>query len=449
MIGGVGSTVRTAALASMLVAGFALGAARVALAQTPANQTEAGGEPPAAELTEAPPTPAPRPTRIGPFEIRLGDQSRLGIGFAVQIRTSVANDGGTFGTGGRTTNETVEFRRVRVSLRGSFFDEKLRLTLQLSTAPNSLELLDAAIDVAASPHAVLRFGQFKTPFTLHRARAFTNLPLTDWDISSTRFGSERQLGVQVARPADSRAPLDYAVGVFSGQNARASFARGIAEAYAEPMPNPSNLRVQGVATELHPELIGRVGYGTRGMELMQVTDAEGSPLRAYGALSAAFDARPTEALDFSLRLAAECIVKFRHVTANFVHHEGFYEGGGHGSRLAMLGEVAELTYRFHPRFEVAARFARVDVTSRLRGDARTRADALIAAAAPAQVAAVTKAYETAGELRHQQEYGVGFNAYCYGRSLAVQSDFTVIRTDRLNLADQDSWRMRVQLQLAL
>ena len=395
-------------------------------------------------VPEAVPEPPPAPTQLGPAEITFRG-GRLSLGFVTQLRASVVNEGGGLGDDERETDGSIELRRVRLLLRGSFLDDRIGLFVQLSTSPSSLELLDVVVDGRLAPHAALRVGVFKTPFTLHRNRSYQNLSLTEWDPASVRFGAERQIGVEAhSIPTNDAGYIDYAIGVFTGVNSRAAFARGIAEVYAEPMPNPSNLRAPQPPTDVHPEIIGRVGYATAGATPLTMSDTAGGDVRAYGGLSFAYDAQPLEYRDFAMRIAAEGIVKVEHLMVNAVSYVGFFAPGGDGVRTGMLGADLDVAYRVHPRVEIAVRYARVDTLARLRDAARARADRLIAEAEdPAEVASQ---HALAGQLRNTEEYAVGLNVPIIGRSLIFQTDAALVRTDYLGTADEDAIRVRAQVQ---
>jgi hypothetical protein len=393
---------------------------------------------------EAAPPPPPPPTQLGPAEI-VFNGGRLSLGFVAQLRTTMANEGGRFGDGARETEGSIELRRIRLLLRGSFLDGRLTTFIQLSTSPSSLELLDVAVDGRLRPHASLRVGVFKTPFTLHRNRSYQNLSLTEWDPAAVRFGAERQIGLEVhSVPTNDEGYVDYSVGVFTGVNSRDAFARGIADVYGEVLPNPSNLRSPQPPTEIHPELFARVGYATAGAEPLTMSDARGGPVRAFCALSVAYDVQPIEYRDFALRVAAEGMVKAHHLFVNAVSYLGFFAPGGDGVAAGMLGMDVDVAYRVLPRFELAFRYARVDTLARLRDAARTRADDLVASADFPDT--VAQQYAEAGQMRNTEEYAVGVNVPVIGRSLVFQMDAAIVRFDRLGTRDDDTFRLRMQVQ---
>jgi hypothetical protein len=414
----------------------------IALAAIPAVGTQAQVAPPSDARESA------LPERLGPLEFVSPDGSTLGIGVASQLRVSAANAGGELGDTGRETDEQIEIRRLRLTLRGSFLDDRLRALVQLSFAPGNPELIDLWTEYVAKPALRIRLGQTKIPFTRHRGQSYAQLPLVEWDPAAVRFGSERQLGAMVHDGQRGNAKLNYALGVFSGVNARVAFARGISETYGEAPGNHSSLRSAPIPTELHPEVVGLLGYSSSNMDNVAVTDPEGGPARFFVAVSYAIDAAPEQTEDFLARLAPELLLKLHHVSLNLVGYGGFFDALQGASGLGMLGLTTELTYRFLPRWEVAGRYSRTDTLDRLRDDARARASRLVDLAAPAEADATREQYADAGRVRSLQEIALGLNVYIIARNLAWQSDLALLHTDGLGAArDEDQVRFRTQLQL--
>jgi hypothetical protein len=176
------------------------------------------------------------------------------------------------------------------------------------------------------------------------------------------------------------------------------------------------------------------------------SDAAGGGLRYAANVSAAWDLRPSYPVDFAARLAPEVLLKWNHLFLDVAAAAGWFKDSMGRVGLASIGENVEAGWRFFLRWEVAARYSRVDTTDAVRADARARADALIAAAAPADQASVQQAYATAGGPRWTQEVGLGLNVYLVGDSLKWQSDFEWVR--RVGAATSDELRFRTQLQLA-
>lgn len=386
------------------------------------------------------------PERLGPFGVELDDgRSALEVGFAAQLRASLTTTDQAASGPGRNNELVAELRRVRLLLRGRFFDERLTTRFQLSTAPSSLELMDVWLDYRFSPWARLRLGQFKIPYTRHRAQSFTGLVLVDWSVAAKQFGGERQLGVSLHDGLSEG--WSYAVGAFTGVNARASFERGLSQIYAEPLPNSSDLTDPAPPAELHPELVVRIAHAAEGIEAKSNSDAAGGGLRHHAGLSATLDAQPAEARDFLLRLAPELLLKAYHLSLNVVAHGGFFRAQSDDWTFGAVGLTAETAWRLHPHLELAGRYSRVDYLQALRADARLRAAELVAGAAAADRADVANGYRAAGGLHSEQEVAIGLNAYIIGDSLKWQHDVAWIHREK-DAGGFHDVRARMQLQVA-
>lgn len=403
----------------------------------PTASTTAANPGPSTPADASAPTP-PAASLLGPF--RIGPPGHfVELGFALQLRFNLHGATGTPVTG------DVELRRLRLFLRGHLLDDRLTFVLQLSTTPASLELIDAWADWRFTDALRVRVGQFKTPFTRHRQQSFATLALADWSVFATHFGAERQLGVMLHDGGGDRAHWVYQAGVFTGVNARASFARGLAALYAESVTNLSDLRTFHPPTEVHPAFIGRFGYERAGVHSLTSSDEAGGGLRHAVYLSAAWDVRPSYPVDFPLRVAPELLLKWNHVFLDVVAATGFFVDGAGAWGLASVGENVEVGWRFSPRWEVAGRYSRVDALDAARSDAVARAAAIVAAAPPDDAAAVAARYEKAGTPRWTQEVGAALNVYLVGDGLKWQTDVTWVRTDG---PPRDEVRLRTQLQLA-
>ncbi|MEW6429987.1 MAG: porin [Myxococcota bacterium] len=392
----------------------------------------------AAPLDGSKPSSTPAPPHLGPF--RLGPAGHfVELGFAVQLRFNLHSATGTPVTG------DVELRRLRLLLRGHLLDDRLAFVVQLNATPAALELIDAWAGWRFTDALCVRVGQLKTPFTRYRQQSFATLALADWSVFATHFGAERQLGVMLHDGGGDRAHWVYQAGVFTGVNARASFARGLAALYAESVTNRSDLRTFHPPTEVHPAFIGRFGHESAGIRSVTSSDEAGGGLRHAVYLSAAWDVRPSYPVDFPLRLAPELLLKWNHVFLDVVAATGFFVDGAGAWGLASVGENVEVGWRFSPRWAVAGRYSRVDALPAARSDAAARAAAIIAAAPSDDAAAVAARYEKAGTPRWTQEVGAALNLYLVGEGLTWQTDVTWVRTDG---PPHDEVRLRTQLQLA-
>lgn len=102
---------------------------------------------------------------LGPFELRSqSGQHALQLGLAAQVRLTYS-DSAASADAARTRDLSIEVRRLRPMLRGSFLSERVELFLHLNTTPGSLELLDLFGQFRFHPQLSLRIGQFKLPYT--------------------------------------------------------------------------------------------------------------------------------------------------------------------------------------------------------------------------------------------------------------------------------------------
>src|SRR5690606_33013611 len=121
-------------------------------------------------------------------------------------------------------------------------------------------------------HWKLRVGQFTIPFTRYREQSHRSTLLVDWSVVAEAFGAERQLGVLLA---DRRGRgWTASLGVFTGQNARASNGVGLAEAFGVDLVSRSSLAFGRAQYDVHPEIVGRFGVFTEGMDLWRTSHAD-------------------------------------------------------------------------------------------------------------------------------------------------------------------------------
>lgn len=399
-------------------------------------------------FSSATPAIAAEPS-LGPFELRSQNgQHALQIGLATQVRLTYTNSGSA-SDAQRQQDLAIEVRRLRPMLRGSFISEQVEMFLHLNTTPGAIELLDLFSQFNFHPQARLRVGQFKIPYTRYRLQYFTQLLFTDWSILSRYLGAERQFGAALHNGYERGAGFEYAVGVFSGINARRSHGVGLGLVYGEKLPDPSDLtELQSPAT-FHPELALRVGYSSSGLRPETPSDFERGPARFGVSMSATYDVRPSRYLDFALRLAPEVQLKVRGLSLHTVSYVTFFQGdsGARDLRTAFYGVLAHAGYRLHPQWELALRYGLVMSTEALRSDAKMRAIGLIVAAAPANAEAVRQQYGAAGTLEQDQELLLAANYYLVGNGLKFQVEAGWLQ-QVISAASLDGARLRLQAQVA-
>jgi len=234
---------------------------------------------------------------------------------------------------------------------------------------DEVEVLDVFFDARTWGDWRLRGGLMKVPFTQYRLRPWFSLPMSDWALTARALGAERQIGAQLAGPVGE---FDLTVGIFTGQNERASHAVKLAALYGEPVGSRLVLGAAAVTEpRLHPEVFVQLVRSTEGLQLREGRERTGSgPWQAATVLSLAADARPQIGRDLAGRAAVEGIV------------QGYGLGlvvAGIGSVAAterrlipgLAGALAEGALRVGPRFELAGRASVVHAPAALRAHAET------------------------------------------------------------------------------
>lgn len=376
-------------------------------------------------------------------------QSSIEFHLALQLRWEyLYQDQGTGKD--RTSQSKLMLRRIRPTLSGSLLTEELTWLLHLSTAPGSLELMDLWIDYKIHPWLQVQVGQMKIPFTRYRLNSFQDRPLVEWSYPTHYFGAERQLGVMLHNGVGKPPDFEFELGVFDGVNARASNGIGAEKVYAEPPINPSNLAQPTPLEHLHTELVLHLAYNYGGIHVRRPSDLEGGPPRFSVGASLAWDLNPRPLHDLQLRVAPEAEFRW----AGFAIGGQFYLGlfdplaGGDGYQPGLLGGLVYASYFFGGAYEISARWANVSILSAYRTDARTHADAKIAAAGDeTEAAALGNRYARTGRLHNEQEINLGFNWYLLGTTLKWQIDLGLLvhELDSQTLYDA---QLRTQLQLA-
>lgn len=378
------------------------------------------------------------PRRLGPAKISIGrGGDRLSLGFAVQLRGSLeqrsddsvgALDGG------------VELRRLRTSLGSRFLQGKVRSAVQVNLTPSSPELLDAWFMYVPIQQLAVRVGQFKVPYTRYRLQSFAALSLTDWAPTTAMFGAERQIGLELLNPAPGQSTWEYGVGVFTGDNARATHAVGLTETYGGVPTNRSSFQGLEAPARIHPEFIARVAKDFGGIDTATSTDYVGGPLRSSVGLSAAWDARAKHREDLSGRLAIEWLAKLRHAYVNVVGHAGWFD---RARDAGPWGAMAEVGYRFTRYWEISGRYDGIWLGKRLRNDAAAFAQS--AKAAGDREVTSRDGFALVGRLRSRHELATALSYYIIGHSLKAQLE-AAWRAAETDFGRRQMAEARLQLQ---
>lgn len=380
----------------------------------------------------------PTPASIGPFKIAGPDgTSWLRIRFFGQMMVRCTSlDAG--GGGSRTETTTMGARRIRPILELNLPEPRLFFRLHMSAAPHSLELMDMYFDIGVPKGFQARLGQYKVPFTQYRIQSFQRLTLVDWPITTRAFGAERQMGFAVHNGYENTGGNAFVLGIFTGVNARRAHAVLLPLVYGEEVHNPSDLADPGRPAEFHPELFLHLLHKYGEMDVSSPSDEKRGPLRYSIGFSAAYDFDPEGHQDFALRLASEMLAKYRGISLNAVAYAGFSEMWDPAeaqdearTELAMVGLLIEPAYRINSRYEVAGRYALVDLSDDLLED----------------ISRWTGAPPSAPAAAREEEFRAGLNVYLAGHALKWQNDFGALRHHREGQYLTD-YVFRSQFQLA-
>jgi hypothetical protein len=325
------------------------------------------------------------------------------------------------------------FRTLRPILDGRFLQDRLSLRLQLNVVPGSPELMDLYFDWKARPSVVIRFGQFKVPFTRYRVQSRNRLTFVDWSLVSPFFGAERQIGLAVHNGYEQPGGFEYAVGLFSGTNARASHGVVLPILYGLPRDNLSDLAGDGGEHDIHPELFARLAVNNDGIALQSDTDPTGGPFRASVGFSAAYDFDADVSRDLVWRLAPELLVKYEGCSATLI---GYVAGARIGPDLevepALTGLLVQSAWRLSNRWEVSGRVARIGLTDKMVDHARQRRweEEPSSPAIPELEVAV-------------RQYSLGVNCYLVEHQVKLQAtvDWQLYHTDRHDVLLQTQFQL--------
>ena len=404
-------------------------------------------EPSTTTLAEAEPDiPEDRklPMRLGPVRIRIGKTDDwVGIGFATQMEFEYDQQFATAGFPKEST-ETLQFRRIRTTLSSSFIEGRIRSRFQINLTPSAFELIDMWFAFTRFKFATFRMGQFKIPYDRYRAQSFAALSLVDWAPTTRMFGSERQIGAEMLG-IGGFLKAEYAIGIFSGTNARGAHAVGITEVYGEVPRSPSDLGFGQVVSEFHPEIAARAAKNFGKINTDTNSDVTGTKeLRHSVGVGVAWDARPKATQDLAVRLSAEWLGKIRHIHMNVVSYVAWYEPWEGGKiRFGPIGFMAEVGYRFSLMWELALRYSVTYLTPWLRSDARSYGQDQIDNAA--DQASAMEQYGQNGNQITNNELALAGTSHIIGNSLKVVAEIAW-QSQLWEQGTRNAFRFNLQLQ---
>lgn len=400
-------------------------------------------------VDEPAPASAPSPRQPPRLELRTEDgDSSIRFQIATQLRWTYTNEDGGPGQPATSDND-IRFRRLRLIFGGSLVSRDFSYKLHFNLVPGAMELMDFFIDYRFADQFALRFGQWKVPFTRYRLGSWATRPTLEWSNPTRWFGAERQIGLTAHNNVSRPPRFEYQIGVYTGDNARASNGVGMARLFRESRPNPSDLTDPEPPRSFHPEIAAHFAYNHGGIDVRAPQDFEGGGPRFSLGLSATWDLRPTPRQDMAARIAPEAILKLHGFTLWGVFYLIFWEevADDEETRLGMLGGVAQASYVFLDRFEVGLRYTNVAMLSAIRRDAQRYADLRIAAAEDdASREELINLYNGIGLVEAEHEITLGFSTYFLARTLKLGVDGALAIHQRV---DRNRYDLQIQIQAQL
>lgn len=326
----------------------------------------------------------------------------------------------------------LEIRRLRAGLDVISAHEQVRMDLVLNLAPGSAQLVDAQVALKIYPALTLTLGQFKTPWSRYRLSSGGDQVLVDWSQTTRYFGGERQRGLAFNHGSKDGHGLYMNVGIFVGRNSRRSHGIGVPLVYGQPLPDVSSLVISSESFLPHPEVVGHIGWGSRGMDASTLDDRKGGGARVYLGTGLTHDFNPVLLYDATTRLALETLFKWRGLSG--------YVGGyvawvnlTQGSRVVrgLQGALMEMTWRAGRFTSLGFRMSRLVILPSLQDDAlRVRSEQDL-----------DLDVETT-----KDELSLGARFDFYSESFQLMTDLSIERAHGESMVDM-SGTARVQLQL--
>ncbi len=149
--------------------------------------------------------------------LEVPGRAQVALGTHGQVLYTVEDSPDT----GDQLEQSLQLRRLRLSLSGYFFEVYNQYKVELAFAPREgrqSPLLDAYYRFSYLRDLNLQIGQYKLPFSRERLNSITDLNMVDLSIVDGEFGLERDIGLDL-RSDDlfGLRLLRYDLGVFIGE----------------------------------------------------------------------------------------------------------------------------------------------------------------------------------------------------------------------------------------
>ena len=306
------------------------------------------------------------------FEIENADGTyRLGIGARMQLRYSVGQilvdgeDSETFGA--------FVLRRGRVTLAGHAHSKNIRYKLQVGWDKDAPVLKDMYFDLGPKTGVQLRAGQMKMPFSRQQLNSSSKLDLVDRAITDKAFLGGRDIGLMVHNGVTSGEGVEASLGLFNGNGDKASVTGDVVTDDDGAM-SLSGVKIQNEPSLFHPEIVGRVAYGSEGLAGYDEIDWKGGDLRGGVGLNAGTDLDLDDTDDGHVRAGVDGLVR---VDGLSVHGGGYLlmvqDGADFGSQtMSAVGGHGEVNKLIAEQWAVVARGAHVAWTEEEIGTTEAR-----------------------------------------------------------------------------
>lgn len=170
------------------------------------------------ELEQLRTAPSPPPLVTPPVIRPNGRESSLTVGGVVQVQGEFRDRGDARFTSG---NDRLYLRRARLNAAGVFLEDyEFRLEMELAgslaeAAGLRAQLTDGSISWNRFPAAVVRAGQFKTPYGFEQLYLDPRTLTIERSLPNDRLTLGRQLGLQIGGDLLAKR-AGYAIGLFNG-----------------------------------------------------------------------------------------------------------------------------------------------------------------------------------------------------------------------------------------
>lgn len=244
----------------------------------------------------------------------------------------------------RDNDSLFAVQRGRLTFGGDAFGDDLDYKLQVDFGRGDVALKDFYVDYRIGGDALVRFGQYKRPFSRQQITSSGNQELVDRAITDSYYRAGRDAGVMVHNAYEKSPALEWAVGLFNGTG-----------------ENVVPGRTDGAPDTFNPALVARVGYNHGNVKGYSEADLDGGPLR-FGVGASVLGELDGDGNDASaIRAELDYIVKVEGFSSTGGVYFGTIQDGPDfpDQTSDALGVHLQASYTVDETHQVAGRFAQV------------------------------------------------------------------------------------------